>query len=353
MTVFKKFHYILTLQISSSSVCAEPAVTVSVHSTTQAITPMNTACIPACSASSSPTEAALASASTSAAMPTTLAQADLHSCLPLAWYHQGERTDRIQLCKLQIVHPMKISYCIVVELDGSWKVFVNNQHVERNVTPIFSAIPEHLNHAAVMHLISVMDSANVCCGYPQSKYIEMADARKGIFKSKDGVARAKVDTSLPVTLDGEVYHSTIRTTNCHILSLSPMCSKCKDYVSILRTCYSRWCKKSGDEVSEFTNNRYLTSPQKTKKIEQLQRKVVAGRQERTALLEKIERLTSQSGIEVEPTFHQDLLSIMEGYNGKVQAEFAEGSFRRLFWEQQFIAAKKGPKQIRWHPTLIR
>ena len=75
----------------------------------------------------------------------------------------------------QSVHPMKILYCIIVELDGSWKVFVNNQHVERNVTPIFSAIPEHLNHAAVMQLISVMDSANVCCGYPQSKYIEMAD----------------------------------------------------------------------------------------------------------------------------------------------------------------------------------
>ena len=79
------------------------------------------------------------------------------------------------------------------------------------MSPLFSAIPEHLNHAAVMQLIFVMDSANVCCGYPQSKYIEMADARKGIFKSKDGVARAKVDTSLPVTLDGEVYHSTYHT----------------------------------------------------------------------------------------------------------------------------------------------
>ena len=126
--------------------------------------------------------------------------------------------------------------------------------------------------------------------------IEMADARKGIFKSKDGVVRAKVDTSLPVTLDGEVYHSTIRTTNCHILSLSPMCSKCKDYVSILRTCYSRWCKKSGDEVSKFTNNRYLTSPQKTKKIEQLQRKVVAGRQEKMTLSrETIEGLEITGG----------------------------------------------------------
>lgn len=198
-----------------------------------------------------------------------------------------------------------------------------------------------------------MDSATVCRGYPQRKYADMASTRKGMFRGKDGEVRARVDASHPVVLEEEVYHSTIRTTDCQVLSPSPLCSKCKEYTPILRTNYSRWLGKSSEEVSKFTNNRYLTSPQKTSKIKQLQVKIAAGRQERAALLEKIEQTASQSGVEVEPDLHQDPLSIMEGHNGKVQEEFAEGSFRRLFWEQQFLSAKKGSKQMRWHPTLIR
>ena len=77
------------------------------------------------------------------------------------------------------------------------------------------------------------------------------------------------------------------------------------------------------------------------------------RKEQVALEARIEQLTSRSGVEVDPSLHQDLVSIMEGNNGKIAAEFPEGTFRRFFWEQQFKAAEKGPKQMRWHPTLIR
>ena len=70
-------------------------------------------------------------------------------------------------------------------------------------------------------------------------------------------------------------------------------------------------------------------------------------------MEKIERLTSNSGIEVEPSFHQDLLSIMKDNNGRIAAEFPEGIFHRLFWEQQFQVAMRGPKLMRGHPMLIR
>ncbi len=75
-------------------------------------------------------------------------------------------------------------------------------------------------------------------------------------------------------------------------------------------------------------------PQKDTKLKDLQDRVHKERKERVALEAKIEQLTSRSRVEVDPTLHQDLVSIMKGNNGKITAEFPEGTFRRLFWEQQ-------------------
>lgn len=235
----------------------------------------------------------------------------------------------------------------------SWKVFVNGQCVQRDKSTILSTIPDKLDHGTIMKLISLLDSVHVCHGYPKKEYIDMASIRKWDFRGKDGKLRALVDASHPVVMKGEVYPSTIRTTECALLSDSPLCSQCRDYGPVLRSTYSRWLGTSSDEVSKFTNNRYLTSPQKGAKLKQLQYKVSSVQKEKKVLEAKIEELTSKHGIEVEPSFHQDLFSIMQDSNGKVEAQFPEGSFRRLFWEQQFQSAKKGAKQMRWHPTLIR
>ena len=123
----------------------------------------------------------------------------------------------------------------------------------------------------------------------------------------------------------------------------------------LRSTYYRWLKNhsnSDARVSKFSNNRYLTSPQKTVKLKQLQEKVFRERRE-MILQAKIEQLTSDSGIEVEPSFHGDLLSIMQDNRGKIEYQFPEGSFHQLFGEQQFKSAQKGPKQMRWHAILNR
>ena len=203
-----------------------------------------------------------------------------------------------------------------------------------------------------MKLISNLDTASICRGYPKKEYMEMANARKGILKYKDGRIRAKVDTSCPIVMDEETFHSTIRTTKCEIVtySLHSICKECSKFGRVLRGTYSRWCNVS---TSKYTNNRYLTSPQKCAKLRQLQQKVSSGNKERVALLSQIEELTSKSGIELEPSFHSYLLSIMKETNSKVESEFREGSFRRLFWEQQFQAARKNSKQMRWHPMIIR
>ena len=230
---------------------------------------------------------------------------------------------------------------------------MNGHHVERGSSTILSSFPHFLDHGTVMRLISKLESAHICRGYPRKEFVDMANARGGVIRRVNGEARAHVDSLHPVAMNGEIYQSTLRTTECSLLSQSPLCSQCRDYGPVLRSIYSQWIGKSRDHVNKFTNNRYLTLSQKDAKLKNLQDRVHQERKERIALEAKIEQLTSRSGVEVDPSLHQDLLSVMEGNNGKIAAEFPEGTFRRLFWEQQLKAAEKGPKQMRWHPTIIR
>ena len=39
---------------------------------------------------------------------------------------------------------------------------------------------------------------------------------------------------------------------------------------------------------------------------------------------------------------------------KIHREFPEGSFRRVFWDQQIKNARvKDSRQVRWHPLMIK
>ncbi len=265
----------------------------------------------------------------------------------------------MQLCKLETMpsthsQPMYISHCIVIKLDFMWEIFVNGHHVEHDSSTLFSGTPPHLESSdAITKLVTICDSAYICHGYPKRDYLAYAELHKGVFRNKNGEVRAQIDSTHPVMMKGEMYQSTIRTTECAIIADSPLCDKCKDFGPVLRSTYSRWQGTSCNEISKFTNNRYLTSPQKQAKLKQLQERVTHERKERIALTERIEKLTSADGIEVESSFHQDLFSIMQENNSKIASQFPDGTFRRLFWDQQFQAALKKPKQMRWHPTMIR
>ena len=44
---------------------------------------------------------------------------------------------------------------------------------------------------------------------------------------------------------------------------------------------------------------------------------------------------------------------MEEKSPEIASTYPEGSFKRLFWEEQFRAAsKKDSHQVRWHPLIM-
>lgn len=63
---------------------------------------------------------------------------------------------------------------------------------------------------------------------------------------------------------------------------------------------------------------------------------------------------SAQGEALEPTLHSDMLAMMEENADKVKSAYSEGSFARLFWEEQLKAASlTNIKQVRWHPVMIK
>lgn len=72
------------------------------------------------------------------------------------------------------------------------------------------------------------------------------------------------------------------------------------------------------------------------------------------LRERIAKSAEHNGVEVDECLSEDLMKIMEESNDYLEKHFPEGTFRRLFWDQQLQAAKaQNAWQMRWHPCMIR
>lgn len=77
-------------------------------------------------------------------------------------------------------------------------------------------------------------------------------------------------------------------------------------------------------------------------------------QEVRKMREKIRKLTQEQGENLDKDLHSDLLQIMHENEDHIQRAYPNGSFSRLFWEEQLKAASvSDSRQTRWHPVIIK
>ena len=201
-------------------------------------------------------------------------------------------------------------------------------------------------------LLSTIDSLPICCGHSDVQYIEMLRAKKGKSLSVHGEISAYLD-DVPFSVDGKKILQTICSSKCEFLG-SSCCSNCKKYLKNLREIYRHWSKRSVGSPSFHANERYMTTPQKKRKMSKLRDRARAAETEILRLNEKISKLTATQGEIVDTDLHSDLIAIMNENSEKVKSVYPEGSFSRLFWDQQLkMASQKNPRQMRWHPVLIK
>ena len=72
------------------------------------------------------------------------------------------------------------------------------------------------------------------------------------------------------------------------------------------------------------------------------------------LREKLAAITESQGVAVEDVVHTDLHDIMVRESDSISQAFPEGSFARIFWEQQLDgASRKDRRVMRWHPLMVK
>ena len=240
-------------------------------------------------------------------------------------------------------------------------VYVYNQEVNQSSCSAISSLPEKVSPDNISSILKKIDSLVVCAGQPDERFVQMgAERKEKVFRSADGAIVATVDDNAVITVGGKVITSTIRTTNCQLLVdveySSPHCASCSKYRSNLRAIYTRWSSDHDHQTdtSNHTNNRFLNSPQKKEKLKMLKKRAGDAELKVKLLQKKITEMTSTEGESLDTSLHGDILSIMTEKNEDVMKTFHQGSFRRLFWEEQLKAAsQKDPRQMRWHPLIIR
>ena len=255
----------------------------------------------------------------------------------------------MKMCKLSSVpststQPLVVVCCLTVHQNLSWTAHVYGNEIKR-ATTCLSSIPVYLDTKSMPQLISLLDRVSVCPGNPDSHFLAMADARKGKFPT------AAIDESIPVIINGKTHSRTVRTNSCQIVVAvsDTRCSSCKSYRNQLRATYSRWLKKS-----PTLRNVQIISTLILHRRKSIQNRATNAENELKQLKARIASSAEKNGISVDSYLHADLKEIIAENQQSIYDQFPEGSFKRLFWDQQAQAASLADtRQMRWHPVMVR
>ena len=64
-------------------------------------------------------------------------------------------------------------------------------------------------------------------------------------------------------------------------------------------------------------------------------------------------MISENGVCMDGQTSKDLADIAREEDKAVTEAYPEGSFQRIFWQQQKQAAERSSKGVRWHPLFIK
>ena len=283
--------------------------------------------------------------------------------LPEGWSVKLESSaNYVDICKIGSVtsQPAVVTTCLSIFTDLTWKLYVHGKVVSVSGCTALAHTPATLNPTFTAELLSQIDTLNVCIGNPDHRFSALCEMHGGEFKAADGTIASFKDNYYPIKFEDEIYQSTIRSTKCSILTENTKCEVCKNYRATLRALCSRQQRTTEDtiskrtDVSSHTNYRYLTADQCKTRMCNLKEELDQQRNKVNELEKKIQKMIENNGQQVDSLLQNDLYNIMNENTSKVLQSYPEGSFQRLFWQQQLEALKvKDKRQVRWHPALIR
>lgn len=135
---------------------------------------------------------------------------------------------------------------------------------------------------------------------------------------------------------------------------SRRCSSCSRHRNSLRAILFRSSKDDRTHPSSHTNYAALNTPEKDERLHRLHVEAKNTRQKLERLRDKISLDAARASPSVDEALDGDLWSIISENDTEVQESYPEGSFQRVFWDQQKKAASlNNSRSMKWHPLFIK
>ena len=310
---------------TGTAVPVTPAVTVPgscsrVSANSSVATPTGTAAHPA-----TPAVAVLGSCSSVSVIPPVASLQCMYNSFLVrdrsSWTSQ--LTEELQLGKISRFFDQSplVTHSVIVYGDLTWATFVHGHNMSGN--PYFSSIPHTIDYNSLLYLLLLLDELNVCPGNPYQFCVHGGSMQEYFLCNQFRYQGLYLD-KFPVRFNGSLYQATVRTLSCSLVVTSGKCDSCKSYHPSLRAKYSRWLKKASSPA-KYANNRYLTTPQRQKKMKVLKQRVYSAERELHRVHERINKSTESKGVVLDDSLSDDLTAIMEESTSYVHEYFPEGS----------------------------
>ncbi len=182
--------------------------------------------------------------------------------VPVGWVNVSSDLE-LRLCKISHQDfsdcaPLVITRSLIVKPDNSWILHVHDRRVNHHHIPSISDIPSCLDHDSLNLLLLKVCALNTCIGNPETKFTELGKSKKnGNFLSSDKNIVACLEYGYVTTVGGEKFPSTVRCSDCHLLTESQRCCACTSYRNTLFAASSRVGKNSQTVKHKTTNYRQV------------------------------------------------------------------------------------------------
>ena len=117
------------------------------------------------------------------------------------------------------------------------------------------------------------------------------------------------------------------------------------------------CREHKDDVtdpSSHTTYACLHTPEKHDRLSRIQKEKQRLSRKVVELESKLAVATDQDGVTLTDELHNDMKKMAASFTKQVYSSYPEGSFQRLFWDQQIKASGYGnAKSMKWHPLFIK
>jgi hypothetical protein len=222
----------------------------------------------------------------------------------------------------------------------SWNVFFHDRRVPTR-NPLLSGFPHYITSSDfALELLTAVDTAFVCTGNPDEKFINICSMRGGEVRGDRGHGDvvACIDKSSVTDASGKVFSCSVRRKDCELLCIQPgRCTSCKIFRASLRKTLSRHQKESvldPTATNSHTSYSNLSSAEKNARMRNLHHSLKLATKQVVALRDKVKELIDEHSIVLQEADNHDLTTIVAEVSPMIKEKFPVHTPQRIFWEQQ-------------------